>query len=115
MMIQEDLQRLKSLIESEGVFVAVQPDHSLFVACGSRTIGDLQLFQQSLVLYHDKGGWRGVFPGEGMAVYEVNGGLDELISLIIQLIREGKNAKTTWSQAFQRIVPNHSAYLHLPS
>ncbi len=102
----------KAKLEVEGLHVAFNNDHSLWIAVNVKDMGDgIRLSNDACSLLCASGQWVAVFPSEGLLTYEVPGGLPELVSLISEVCSKYRRAGGAFKDAFKRVVSGSERYL----
>src|SRR5438105_7516058 len=83
----------KAELEAAGLHVSCNNPHSLWIAANVRDAGDgIKLSDDACSLLWDKNRWVAVFPAEGLLTSEVPGTLPELVSLILTVYKQFRQA-----------------------
>jgi len=102
----------KAELEAEGLHVSCNNAQSLWIAA---TVQDMEagikLSHDACSLTWNSNRWVAVFPAEGLLTYEVPGFLSELVSLIIAVYANYRQAGSSMKDAFMRVMPDAEQFL----
>jgi hypothetical protein len=102
----------KAKLEAEGLYVACNNAHSLWIAANYQDVGEgIRLSNDACSLLWDSGRWVAVFPAEGLLTYEVPGTLPDLVSIISAVYSQYRRAGGLFKDAFKQVVPDPEQYL----
>jgi hypothetical protein len=102
----------KARLEAEGLHVACNNAHSLWIAAHVQDTGEgIRLSNDACGLLWDSDRWVAVFPAQGLLTYEIPGTLPDLVSLISAIYSQYRCAGGEFRDAFMRVVPDPEQYL----
>ncbi len=102
----------KARLEAEGLHVAYNNPHSLWIAANLRDVGaGVKLSNDACCLTERANQWVAVFPADGASTYEIPGSLSDLVSLITTVYADYRQAGGQLRDAVSRAVPDVARFV----